>query len=97
MKKHILFIICLFTFNSMNVINAYAKVKIMIGDLSDESPISVFFAWLLSGLIWVLSRLSDENCWINNDFLDMAFCIVGYIAGMMFLSIIASFIFGLIF
>ena len=97
MKKAISLIVGLCAFGNLLSINAYARAKIIIGNLNDESP-AEFVIWLLvTGFIWLLWRINEENEYINSTFLSIILGFLGYISGLVFLSILASVMFGLLF
>ena len=97
MKKAISLIWGLCTFGNLFTINAYARAKIIIGDMSNESPGEIILWLLITGFIWLLWRIDEENMYINSTFLSIILMFLGYISGLVFLSILASVIFGLLF
>ena len=97
MKKAISLIWGLCTFGNLFTINAYARAKIIIGDMSNGSPGEIILLLLITGFIWLLWRIDDENMYINSTFLSNILMILGYFSGLLFLSILASVIFGLLF
>lgn len=97
MKKAISLIWGLCTFGNLFTINAYARAKIIIGDMRNESPGEIILWLLITGFIWLLWRIDEENMYINSNFLSIILMFLGYISGLVFLSILASVIFGLLF
>ena len=93
MKK----IIYMCSLSNMFGINAYARGKIRIDNMSEESPAWIVLMLLITGFIWLLWRFNEETDYIKSTSISIILGALGYISSLVFLSVLASIIFGFLF